>query len=555
MSTITCPSCDGTFRSRKDLRGKKVRCPRCDSSFVVEDDAGPVVLPRSAAAAPPRAAPLENRPTSKPQSKKPARGKKRRAASRGGGFPKPLLICLGIALVIGAGWYALQALNVGGLPIPGLADTGDAQGGAAVAGGGGGGLASMLGLTDTPESLMRDYTNIGKELQQVLARVNDDASVEPAIESMEEIVWDLIDLRRRAALAPQVSKQELYKVLRKYSEDEQLKAANVVKVVEQPPAGVTRYDKIRQALEEMTFLARTTQGWIRQRLEELPEPRNEFERIEYERAVLLRQTLHPVLQVDDSGGVGVAASAVKETAGKLQALAERKAGLSGVHSRGGQAASHYLAWTVGPYELMREHVAILENKSVAVEPLSRALIDLSTADSNVNFAHVPGAFSSGAGTTQTAVDPRPPGAHGPMAGPGPEMGRFGPGGGAVRGVRPPTNTGPAGAGEVIIILKGDVFTERSEDSQQQIAIRRTAFEVLKTAQGVLRKDIETSGSNGTISQGVVSIRARFDGDVQALAEKISFGTVNSVDAAKRQIEVTVSPALVEQVRQSMQQDR
>src|SRR5690606_6763349 len=97
---------------------------------------------------------------------------------------------------------------------PGLAGGADAQGGAAVAGGGGGGgLAGMLGLTDTPESLMKDYTDIGKELQQVLASVSDDASVEPAVKAMEGIVWDLIDLRRRAALAPQVSKQELYKVL------------------------------------------------------------------------------------------------------------------------------------------------------------------------------------------------------------------------------------------------------------------------------------------------------------------------------------------------------
>jgi hypothetical protein len=557
MSTITCPHCDGTFRSRKDLTGKKVRCPRCDSAFVVDDDADEIVLPRSAAAAPPRAAPPKSRPASKPTGKKPLRGKKRKPAGSGGGFPKPLLICLGIAIVIGAGWYGLQALNNGGMAIPGLAGGGDAQGGAAVAGGGGGGgLASMLGLADTPESLMRDYTNIGKQLQQVLARVTDDASVEPAVKAMEGIIWDLVDLRRRAALAPQVSKQELYKVLRKYSEDDQLKAADVVRVVEQPPGQVTRYEKLRQALEEMTFLARSAQGAIRQGLEAPPEPRNDLETIEYERAVLLRQAMQQVLQVDDSGGVAAAASAVKETAGKLQALAERKAGMSGAGLRGGQAASQYVQWTVRPSELMNEHVQILENKSVAVEPLTSALTELSTADSNIGFASMPGAVTSSFVETQAINHLHPPGSRGrwkgaPTAGSGP----FGPRGGPARGGPPPARSGPAGPDEIVIVLKGDVFTEESEDAKQRMLIHQTGFEVLRKAQEVLHQDTGRSGSSGSISQGTVSIRLPFDGDPQALAEKFTFGNVDSVDSTARQIEVTVWPELVEQVRQSMQLDR
>jgi predicted Zn finger-like uncharacterized protein len=553
MATITCPNCDGTFRSKKDLTGKKVRCPRCDSSFVVEDDADEIVLPRSAPAAPPRAAPPKGRPSPKPTSKKPSRGKKRKATGSGGGIPKPLLISVGIALLLGAGWYGLQAFNGGGVEIPGLAGGAGGQGGAAGAGGGGGGLASMLGLTDTPESLMQDYTNIGKELQQVLARVSDDASVEPAVKALEGIIWDLVALRRRAALAPQVSKQELYKVLRKYSEDEQSKAADVVKVVEQPPNQVTRHEKIRQALEEMTFLARSTQGAIRQGLEEPPQPRNEFEEIEYERALLLRQAMQQVLQIDDSGGVAAAASAVQETAGKLQALAERKAGMSGASMRGGQAASQYVQWTVRPSALMNEHVQILENKSVAVEPLSSALVALSTADSNVNFAHVPGAFSSASGNTPNAGDPRPSGAVGPMAGAGPAGGRFGPGGGGFGG--PPPKTGPVGPGEVVVILKGDVFTELPQDPKEQIVFRQTAFEVLHAAHEMFRQETGIVGSQGRITQGVVTIRGPFDGDPQTLAGKFTFGSVDSVDAAARQIEVTISPSFVEQVRESMQQDR
>lgn len=555
MSTITCPNCDGTFRSKKDLTGKKVRCPRCDSSFVVEDDAEQFVLPRTAAATPPRAAPPKSRPAAKPQSRKPARGKKRTSASGGGGFPKPLLICLGIALVIGAGWYGLQVLNKGGLAAVGVEGGGQGDGPAVEAGGTGGGLAGMLGLTDTPDSLMKDYTDIGKELQQVLARVTDDASVEPAVEAMEGIVWDLVDLRRRAALAPQVSRQELYKVLRKYSDDEQSKAANVVRVVEQPPGQAARFDKIRQALEELKFLARSTQGEIRQGLEELPEPRNEFEEIEYERAVLLRQAMQQVLQVEDSGGVAVAASAVKETAGRLQALAERKSDVSGVPSRGPQAASKYVQWTVGPYELMNEHVQILENKSVAVEPLSSSLGDLRTANSNIDFANLPGALSGRGDTAQNTGDPRHPPGHGPMAGPGhPAGGRPGPRGGGFGGP-PSTKTGPVGPGEIMVILKGDVFTDLPEDPKEQIEFRQRAFRVLQAADEAFRQETGIVGAQARISQGVVWIRGPYDGDPQALAGKFRFGSVDSVDAAARQIEVTVSPALVEKVRASMQQDR
>jgi hypothetical protein len=148
-----------------------------------------------------------------------------------------------------------------------------------------------------------------------------------------------------------------------------------------------------------------------------------------------------------------------------------------------------------------------------------------------------------------------PAGAGPIAGPGRIPGRFEPGGEAPRGAIPQSNSGPARPDEIIVILKADLFTQQVADPREQLAISQTSFEVLQEAQKLLRSDTGVSHSSGTISQGVVSIRVRFDGDPQAFAGKITFGTVDAVDAAARRVEVSVPPELVEQVRQARAQDR
>ncbi len=58
---ITCPDCQKKFKSKADLRGKRIRCPFCNESFIVpvddapEDDDAPLPVQ----AAPPKEQPSE----------------------------------------------------------------------------------------------------------------------------------------------------------------------------------------------------------------------------------------------------------------------------------------------------------------------------------------------------------------------------------------------------------------------------------------------------------------------------------------------------------------
>jgi DNA-directed RNA polymerase subunit RPC12/RpoP len=38
--TVACPKCQKTFRSKEDVKGKRIRCPSCSLAFVVEKFAG-----------------------------------------------------------------------------------------------------------------------------------------------------------------------------------------------------------------------------------------------------------------------------------------------------------------------------------------------------------------------------------------------------------------------------------------------------------------------------------------------------------------------------------
>jgi hypothetical protein len=74
-TVISCPACQKKFKGRSDLQGKKVRCPSCQHTFLVEamatDQVGADEQPakaRAATVAPPKPPPMPKAPT-KPAAK------------------------------------------------------------------------------------------------------------------------------------------------------------------------------------------------------------------------------------------------------------------------------------------------------------------------------------------------------------------------------------------------------------------------------------------------------------------------------------------------------
>jgi len=536
MPTISCPNCDGNFRSKKDLTGKQVRCPRCDAAFVVGEEQAPITLSRQPASPPPRAAPprKDQKPTAKSVKNKRRRRGKKRKSSAGGGIPKPLVVCLGVVLVIGGGWYGLEALQEQGVAIPGLPTAGEPGGADA-------GVAGMLGFTDTPESLMEEYTDCGADLQQVVAGVTDEESAQQAIGSIQGISAELVDIRHRALLATPVSRGELSSALRRFSEDEQLRAREVERIIEQTLESQPTFEEYRMALEEMTWIARSTKYTIRQYLEQMPDPRDAFEEIEQERAQLLRETMREVITSRDNVEVAAAAAVVRESAQQVQALAERKSATEGGMSQASQATAKYLQYINRPTAMMKEHKFALQRQRVDVEPLTHALIDLSEASSNFDLAQ-----------PQRATASRRVGGPGEAQGRRPTRGTRGQGmtGQGSRGRFTPSS-GPAGPGEIVVVVKGEIFSQRSSDASLQGIIRKTRMAVLDELQPQIRAVAGPGSTQREITGGQATIRFPFDGDPQRIADALQGGTVDRVDAAARQVEFTLSPDLVDRIRQQV----
>src|SRR5438034_5487153 len=73
VSRISCPECDAVLKPAKPVPvGKKVKCPRCGSTFTVTEEVpADGAAPRKAEARP-KPAPAERRGVSPPVKKKPA---------------------------------------------------------------------------------------------------------------------------------------------------------------------------------------------------------------------------------------------------------------------------------------------------------------------------------------------------------------------------------------------------------------------------------------------------------------------------------------------------
>ena len=436
MPSVVCLSCNAKFKSKKDMTGKAVRCPRCDETFVVGGEA-PLArnVPSEAAPAatkrPPRSSP---KPKPSPR-KRTVRGKKRQRREPARGIPAPLVKLGGLAVIAGLIWYGLSEMGYVDAPPSGAPGSSTPGSGAATAALDGsqpepGLLASYFG--DTASSLTDELVECANDLIQVLAAAQDETSSKAAVERMVEIANRLRDVQKRATKAPLVSKQEIDEIKNRsnaavdrdalQAEIDRISAPNFV------------VPDLKYEVQGLVMLMRSVGSTINIGLQELPEPEKQlgkFGELQHNRALLHRRALQAVLAVNGRDGLSAAVDALNSIAAELTQLAEKKSSLDGYNPFVGSGDLQYQEFMMEYDSQMDRHAKELKGGGVDVSALTSAIIGISEADSRISFAK-PKRSSSDAAGAAPLTDSRPR---------GPSFAGTRPG---IDGQRPPFNRGGSG---------------------------------------------------------------------------------------------------------------
>ena len=100
--------------------------------------------------------------------------------------------------------------------------------------------------------------------------------------------------------------------------------------------------------------------------------------------------------------------------------------------------------------------------------------------------------------------------------------------------------GPASADEIIVFVKAELFSQTPTDPDERTAATKARVELSRKLQIKLREFTGSGRSSGKITRAGCELRMSYSGDPQALADWIEFGTIDSVDAAARRIELTLT---------------
>ena len=340
MPTVVCLNCSAKFKSKKDMTGKTVRCPRCDESFVVGGDS-PIAIPRtmteSAKPAPTRQPP---RSAAKPKASKSSSrrrdvsGKKRRKR-QGGGLPAPVVKLGVLAVVGGLVWYGLSEMGYVDAPplgAPGASAPGSGAATTALDGSSDepGLLASFFG--DTASSLTDELVECANDLIPILAAAQDETSSKAALEQMVDVATRLRDVQKRATKAPLVSKQEIDEIAKRSNSavDRDALQAEIDRI--SAPNFVV--PDLKYEVQGLVMLMQSVGRTINTGLQKLPEPAKqlgELGQLQHNRAQLHRRALQAVLAVNGRDGLSAAVDTLDSIAAELTQLAEKKSSLGGGH--------------------------------------------------------------------------------------------------------------------------------------------------------------------------------------------------------------------------------
>jgi hypothetical protein len=191
MPSITCPSCGTGLKIKVDLPpGKRIKCPRCETTFAPEGDGEPGAVPAGAVqSGPPRPAPAPPPRRSREEEDdfddEPARpARRKRKPARKGANPI-LILCLAIAagvLFVGGGVTVLISLLSKG-----------------------GGASSAYGQN---EAVAKELVQALTDMAEALESVKDANSAKTAAGKLNTICDRVEGLAKRAKELPKLTQAE-----------------------------------------------------------------------------------------------------------------------------------------------------------------------------------------------------------------------------------------------------------------------------------------------------------------------------------------------------------
>ena len=393
---------------------------------------------------------------------------------------------------------------------------------------------------DTAASLTDELVECANDLPNVLATAHDEESAKAAINELVAISERLRDIQKRATKAPLASKEEIDAIKRR--SNEAVDSGAFQAEIDRISSGDLANSDLRYELEGIVMLMRSVSSTINTGLQELPEPEaryGEFGNLELKRAQLHRRALQAVLTVNRQEDVDAAVGVLDSVASELTQLAEKKLSMVEQNMLSQNAGLQYQAFLMEYQSQMHRHTGELEEGGIDASSLSSAIVGVSTEDSKISFAKPRRRSSSPTQSSPPTAGPRPGGPT--VAGRRPGSGGARPpfdrgGSGGPRGVP----TGPASANEIIVSVKADLFAKRPTGGEAGKSLSQAKLKLSGDLQTRLRVLTGSQRSSGRISGGASEIRQTYTGDPQTLADKIDFGTVDSVDAQARRIEVTLT---------------
>jgi hypothetical protein len=385
--------------------------------------------------------------------------------------------------------------TAGAAPADGSATTGPA------APPSGGGLLDAVqqavNPADSPDEIVVELKEQVEALHATLATIRDVPSRDAAVTRLAEINAALEQLVLRGARLEPLSDAD-YKAFR---QRHQADAPDPAKPIGGTPANPGL------ANEALEFIALRTQrnagaiqGILTDGLRPLPTPRDAAEQVEHDAILVCRSAVRAVARINGPSDFGAAVAALGD-ATKKQALSNESLAL--------QAKTTYLEFSVQPEMLISDLQQIIVDRHGDDPALAKAVVDFSTARSNLSFARPGGMVPGGA----------------PVAASG------------LPGAGQPPFIPPAGAGTLPL---GIQLFIRQFGKDSVIVVHCGKLTEARAAELEKRIVMIAPGSSATHRENDDTfIAVKYDGDVTAFAQQINFARVKAVNMGQRLI--TIEP--------------
>jgi hypothetical protein len=357
------------------------------------------------------------------------------------------------------------------------------------------------------------------EVREVLTSVKDAPSSEAAVGRLKELNERLIDIQRRSLSAPTTTMEELQEIAKQTNRQADADAAG--KELKRIAVGNLA---TRELADEMSKFTRLLSGAGHAAFAGLmmPDPQNEYDKIEWEHVEIIRRVTAAILGANDVASLDQAAGVYEEGTRQLKVLAERRERAGGSIREIAKAMNRYSMPRSGVSRGTLDHTFSLAERGILSVALHRAESEFWAAEHELTDDMKFGMLAQAKAAGPLA----------PLAAAGLEEAHI-----RIlvtRDDRP----------DPVMQLPGahtdeqwnKAIAEKRARGEQHALAQTEAAKRLVTLLGVNYKRAEYIGPSG-------EVRFPYSGNLQELAKKIDFASVDSVDEGKRTIQITVNREL------------